>query len=364
MHTSLPRLLVVDDEPANFDVIETQLHGENYDLHYAASGLKVMERLEKFSYDLILLDVMMPIVDGIELCKQIKAHPQHRWTLIIMVTALSGKDDLARCLAAGADDFISKPVSGVEIRARVRSMLRIRSQQEQIKAMVGLRAEMTNTIVHDLRNPLTAILLASSSLMEMELPANVRKKCDRIHGATTRLSGLVDDILVLSKLESGKLTLSLHEVDLANLIGRVVDDMSILAQAKSIQLSWQCEPQLTVKADFNLLRRSLENLVGNAIKYSPSGSQITVTGAMAEGWALVRVADQGVGIPPHRQQAIWERYHSGDVAQTVTAIGLGLSFCKLILEAHGGSVHHENNVPQGSIFTASLPLADAVDKGS
>lgn len=126
-------ILVIDDEPDNFDVVEALFHNENYVLNYASDGLKALELLKKSQPDLILLDVMMPGMDGIELCQRLKDHPGWQMIPIIMVTALTTKEDLARCLAAGADDFISKPVDALELRARVRSMLRISTQHKNIQ---------------------------------------------------------------------------------------------------------------------------------------------------------------------------------------------------------------------------------------
>lgn len=130
-----PSVLVVDDDPDNFDVIETLLSLENYQLSYASQGTKLLDRLEIIHPDVILLDVMLPDIDGIEICQHIKAEPRWQHIPIIMVTALTDKDDLARCLNAGADDFISKPVNGTELRARVRSMLRLSRQHQEIQTL-------------------------------------------------------------------------------------------------------------------------------------------------------------------------------------------------------------------------------------
>jgi len=129
-----PSILVVDDEPNNFDVIETLLGNQDYQLHYAANGQEAIASLHLFKPDVILLDVMMPKIDGIKVCQRIKAIPKWTSVPIIMVTSLTEKNDLARCLAAGADDFISKPVSGIELTARVRSMVRIHQQYQQLAA--------------------------------------------------------------------------------------------------------------------------------------------------------------------------------------------------------------------------------------
>jgi two-component system, sensor histidine kinase and response regulator len=143
-------ILVVDDEPDNFEVLEALLASMNYTLHYASHGQEAIASLAKFDPDLILLDVMMPGIDGIEVCKRIKAMSEWQAVPIVMVTALSGSTDLARCLASGADDFISKPVNGVELRARVHSMLRIKKQHDRIEALSKLQRNSINSLKSNL----------------------------------------------------------------------------------------------------------------------------------------------------------------------------------------------------------------------
>ena len=148
-------ILIVDDEPDNFDTIEALLPSESYQLHYASCGEDAISALEKFAPDVILLDVMMPGLDGFEVCRRIKLMSQWQGVPIIMVTALSGKEDLARCLAAGADDFVNKPVNGLELRARVGSMLRIKKQYDLIQSF----SKLQRNNIHSLANNLNEIRL-------------------------------------------------------------------------------------------------------------------------------------------------------------------------------------------------------------
>jgi len=165
-----PSVLIIDDEPNNFDVIETLLSQQDYQLHYAASGQEAIASLDIFDPDLILLDVMMPGIDGIEVCQQIKAMSKWQAVPIVMVTALSTKSDLANCLTAGADDFISKPVNAIELSARVHSMLRIKHQYDDLQSLLKLREDMVKMVVHDLRNPLAGILLGLELLKRIDYP--------------------------------------------------------------------------------------------------------------------------------------------------------------------------------------------------
>ena len=176
-----PSILVVDDEPNNFDVIETFLSDQDYLLHYAVSGQDAIASLDLFQPDVILLDVMMPGINGIETCRRIKALPQWQPVPIIMVTSLTSKEDLARCIEAGADDFISKPVNSLELRARVKSMLRIKQQYDRLNILYSLQestidvlqnnlnelcSNLAYTLPHELNTPLNGIFGVIGLLVE------------------------------------------------------------------------------------------------------------------------------------------------------------------------------------------------------
>ncbi|MGI0487404.1 hybrid sensor histidine kinase/response regulator [Pantanalinema rosaneae CENA516] len=354
--SSQPSILVIDDEPNNFDVIEMLLLRDGYNLDYATSGLEALKYLDAYLPSVILLDVMMPDINGIELCQQIKAHPVWQPIPVIMVTALNSKEDLARCLDAGADDFVSKPVNGTELRARVRSMLRIKQQHDALQATLQLREDMSNMIVHDLRNPLSSILLAGTVLQLMHLPEKPQRKLDQIMVAGQQLQSLIDSLLVIAKLEAGKLLLHRTEVDLCEIGTAALFDFEAIAAQKRIQLNSQLpEPGESVWVDASLLRRVLDNLLSNAIKFSPCGSQVRLQiDYLAEGHAKIQVADSGSGISPELRQCIFEKYEVGRFLQDVSQTGLGLAFCKMAITAHDGSITVTENQPNGSIFTVEI----------
>lgn len=200
-----PIILVVDDEPDNFDVIEALLPSHDYLFFYTASGEETLQNIDSIKPDVILLDVMMPGLDGIEVCQRLKASDQWRAIPIIMVTALNSKEDLAHCLKAGADDFISKPVNSVELRARLHSMLRIKQQYEQLQTLnelqentidllkrnlETLRGELAKTLPHELNTPLNGIIamldLVLSNLDNMSI-SEIRELLNLCHKSTLRL---------------------------------------------------------------------------------------------------------------------------------------------------------------------------------
>ncbi|MGI0488022.1 hybrid sensor histidine kinase/response regulator [Pantanalinema rosaneae CENA516] len=350
-------ILVIDDEPDNFDVIETLLHSAGYQLHYVPSGQKAIRYLPSFQPDVILLDVMMPDLDGIQVCQQIKADPQWRAVPIIMTTALTAKEDLARCLAAGADDFISKPVNGLELRARVHSMLRIKQQYDNVQTLLQLREDMVNMLVHDLRNPLSSILLATHILKSPGFPIDKQlEKIDHVAIAASQMETMIDSLLIMAKLESGKLILNYTDVDLYAICSSALSNAEAIATQKHLNLLSQLpEPGGMIQVDAAILRRVLDNLLSNAIKFSPSHSQVMLQAEyLPTGGAKIQIADSGPGVRADLQQQIFEKYEIGTLIQNVSQIGLGLAFCKLAIDAHQGSITVTDNVPKGTIFTVTL----------
>ncbi|MEB3214912.1 MAG: hybrid sensor histidine kinase/response regulator [Nostocales cyanobacterium 94392] len=361
-------VLIIDDEPDNFDVIETLLsvgasqasspENHDYQLHYAANGQEAIASLDIFKPDIILLDVMMPGIDGIEVCGRIKAMPRWQSVPIIMVTALNSKEDLANCLKSGADDFISKPVNGVELRARVNSMLRIKHQYDDLQTLLKLREDMVNMVVHDLRNPLTDILLGVEILKSGNYPTdNYQYKLSRIYSSAQALQVLIDDLLTMALLESGKVSPNYKEVYICELIQSVISNFEAIAAKKNQLLVSQLpeESSRKVLIDATMMHRTLDNLLSNAIKFSPHDSQIIFkVEFLTSGHCKIQVIDSGPGVADALQQKIFEKYEIGKSMSNVSQIGLGLAFCKMVVEAHGGEICVKNNQPQGAIFEIIL----------
>lgn len=357
----IPSILVIDDEPNNFEVIETFLDNEAYELHYAANGENIDSVLDVYNPDILLLDVMMPKINGIEVCRSVKANPKWQAIPIIMVTALSSKSDLANCIAAGADDFIGKPINAVELRARTRSMLRIKQQYDNLQDALKLRQDMVNMVVHDLRNPLTSILLGLEILEDDRYPREKqRKKLSQLYASAQMLQTLIDDLLKIALFESGKLCLNRQEIDLREILELITTSFEPIASQRrqSLALTLPEDGDRKISADPAVLRRAIENILSNASKFSPRGSEISLSlDYLSSGDASVRVADLGPGVPPALQQKIFEKYEIGSPMANTSQIGLGLAFCKMVVEAHDGTIGVSSNQPHGAIFEILLKTA-------
>jgi signal transduction histidine kinase len=351
------QILIIDDEPDNFDVIEALLDSEGYELTYVANGKQALELLPAFQPDVILLDVMMPQMNGLQFCQKFKSNHEWKHIPVIMVTALSSKEDLSECIAAGADDFISKPVNGTELRSRVKSMLRIKQQYDSLQEAIQLREDLSNMIVHDLRNPLTSIILSAEMIRvgKLSLERQVQKS-NQIIAAGQQLQSMIDSLLLMAKLDSGKLVLQPSDVDICELCYLAVSDIQPVVNHKNLEIVTHFPTtSQSINLDRNLFRRVIDNLLSNAIKFTrPDTKIILQIEYPAPKKVKIQVIDSGPGVKEELREAIFNKFEIGTFKQAASQIGLGLAFCKMTVEAHGGKIKVESNRPQGAIFTVEI----------
>jgi two-component system sensor histidine kinase/response regulator len=349
----MAKLLIVDDEPSSRAVLHDLLLPDAYEVTEAESGSQALALAHILVPDVIITDVMMPDMDGFELCRRLRADEATRTTPIVAVTALGSKGDMARALDAGATDFISKPVNGVEVRARIRSMVRIAQEQATLRQLLTLRNDLTNMVIHDLRGPLQVMFYSAESF-ERALPKGF-KALARMRTQIIRLQHLIDELLLVAKSEAGVLVAHRAAVDAADLIGLVVEDCRPIAESSDIRLITNAETS-RLYIDPALMRRCLENLVLNAIKFSPRGSTVVVNCQQTDEDFWFEVQDEGAGVPTEERATIFERFSVGaQSASNISQIGLGLAFCKIAVEAHGGTISVRPAVGPGSVFRVTLP---------
>lgn len=362
-----PQILVVDDEPTARDTLEAFLHPENYHLIFATSGFEALDYLQNIEPDVILLDVMMPGLSGYEVCQRIKAHEDWRHIPLILVTALNSKAEVIRGLDAGADEFLSKPVNGFELRARVRSMLRIKHQYDQLAATLKLREDLATMIVHDMRAPLTLILALNELLLEEAavVPVHLVQHISQSYQQAKRLQAFVNDLLTTAKVENDHLILKCSMVDVNQLLLELQQSYQVIAQSKGINFVLETSfiGQRPVGLDYNLFYRLLDNLLLNAFKFSQTGSTITVRVEYLDppnslqtpaNTIRIKVIDEGLGIPIEYRERIFDKFEIIAAERNISQVGLGLAFCKLVVEAHGGRIWVEVNEPHGSIFVVEI----------
>lgn len=346
------RILIVDDQPDNLRLLSSMLADEGYDVRRALSGTLALRTVSVNPPDLILLDINMPELSGYEVCERLKADANTRNIPIIFLSASNSEHDKVHAFEVGGVDYITKPFQVREVLARVATQL-------NLQHLKRLRENLSRMLVHDLRSPLSGISLSASALLRRDyLDADDHSLLQTIYATSQRLNHMLNDLLVTAKLEAGQLMLNPTVVDLPGLITASVQGLTAEAKAKEVTISTHCSPiSHAVNVDENLFRRVVDNLIGNAIKFSPVGGtvQVVLESAPEEsnGTTIVTVIDEGMGVPNHQRQQIFQAYETGQSIEGVSQIGLGLSFCKLVVEAHGGQITVTDNQPTGARFTVT-----------
>jgi len=362
------RVLIVDDELTSRDTLRAQLEADDIEIIQASSGREAFQRMPELVPDVILLDIMMPEMDGYEICRQLKQSPSYRHIPIILVTTLDSVQDRVRGLDAGADEFITKPVTRVELQARVRTMLRIKTQYDDLERLLDLRQALSYMIVHDLRNPLAAVMLYLQLLKRKGgvAPDQVRY-LELALTESQKMSNFLDDMLMLAKMERGKLALSRSPMFMDRVVMHVREKFEPLADAQGVALATSVQEQpYSLTGDVTLLQRVVENLVGNALKFAPAQTTVTVSveypraqtgGNGAPGLAQVRISvqDQGRGIPPDDMVRMFDQYEAVFMKEHgKSELGLELAFCRMVAEAHGGRIYAANNPDGGANITVEI----------
>ena len=353
-------VLVVEDEEKSRRLMRDLLEAHSYRVAEAADGEEALRLIADTPPDLVLLDVMMPKLDGIAVCRRLQADERTQPIPVLLVTALHDRADRIRGIAAGATDYITKPVDTAEVLLRVRNALRAKHLYDQRNLLLRMREELSDMIVHDIRNPLLAITLCASALKDRQSPAEAARLAALILDQTQHLEGFVSDLLTVAKMEQGHLSLQRTHTDLAELGRAAFRCHQMMAEAKSIRLELAA-PSGPCLADVDpgLLERLLSNLIANAIKFSPAHTCVTLRLQPAESDGTpcrIHVEDEGPGIPLGYRETVFDKFGVVEMRGLgVPQTGLGLALCRMVAEAHGGRIFVEAREPRGSIFTVELP---------
>jgi signal transduction histidine kinase len=368
-------ILLVDDVRANLTALEAILASSEYDVVSVQSGSDALEQLERRRFAVVLLDLQMPVMDGIETAVRIHrlARKNGRQIPIIFVTGVDpDRQRILRAYASGAVDFIQKPLEPEIIVAKVavfadlfRARERLLAEVEErrrLERVVRARDDLLAIVAHDLRSPLHIALLGAKqleALAEGGPPGSTSKVLGSIVRAVERMSRLVSDLLDLAKLEAGQvLPMQLKKHDIVGLTREVSEFLEPLVSAKKLTLATDLGDPAHVLCDSDRVRQVLANLIGNAIKFTPAGGDIHV-GAHREGDEIVvSIADTGSGIPDEQIAHVFQRYWQEEGRRNRGA-GLGLYIVKAIVDAHGGRVGVESVAGKGSTFHFALKTVDA-----
>lgn len=365
---SAKRVLIVDDDVSNRDALRAQLEADDFEVVQAASGREALQRLPELVPDVILLDVEMPEADGYDVCRQLKQSTYYRHIPVILLTPQDAQPDWGRGLDAGADEFLARPVAGMELHARVRTMLRIKTQYDELERLLQLRQALSAMIVHDLRNPLAAVMLYLQLLKRKGGVALEQQRfLEFALSESQKMSNFLDDMLMLAKMERGKLTLTRSPISMERIVAQVREKFEPLAEAQGVTLAIRVQEQpYALTADVTLFQRVVENLMANALKFAPAQSAVTLVvdyphtpnpAGSARGSTQVRVSvlDQGRGIPPDDMVRMFDQYEAVYMKEHgKSELGLELAFCRMVAEAHGGRIFAANNPDRGAVITVEI----------
>jgi two-component system, sensor histidine kinase and response regulator len=362
---SSPSILVVDDTPANLQMLADMLKRRGYRARPVPSGRLALQAAKADPPDLILLDINMPVMDGYEVCGELKKDPTLAAIPVIFISAYGETVDKMRAFAVGGVDYVTKPFQVEEVEARVSVHVQLCRQKRELEALLnrqreleGLRDSMVHMIVHDLRAPLTATFNYLDMVREQEAGFISPESTQNLDLATKSCRWMVQMVNVLldaSKIEAGQMHLHVVECDVGMVLLDAIDIIRSLADERNVMFQ---PTHLRATLDRDVVARVVQNLVSNAVKLTPPGGEVRVSLNRTDDTLRVEVTDHGPGIAVEHHPKIFEKFGQLDtnVRQSIPSSGLGLYFCKLAIEAHGGRIGVVSEVGLGSTFWFELPM--------
>ena len=359
-------ILVVDDTPANLQVLVGMLKERGHRVRPVLEGRLALRAAKAEVPDLVLLDINMPDMNGFEVCEQLKADPKLADTPVIFISGNNETADKVRAFSVGGVDYVTKPFQMAEVEARVATHLELRRKRrelqesyEALRRLESLRDSLVHMVVHDLRSPLAAIS-ACLEVIKWDAEEQHRRELasdveTALH-ATRTIIRLVNSVLDVSKMEGTEMRLQFAPSDIAAVARESVDELESLVGTRLLVRDWPDEPVMAL-VDRDVVARVMQNLLGNALKFTPSAGSITVAVEANDDMVRVAVSDTGPGIPREYRERVFEKFGQVEAAShgQKFSTGLGLTFCRLAVEAHGGRIGVDSEVGHGSTFWFVLP---------
>jgi len=356
-------ILVVDDQPINLKVIASVLNQE-YSLSIANNGVNALKMLEKGLPSLILLDIMMPEMDGFEVCQKIKENEKTKDIPVIFLTAKTDIKDIIKGFDYGAADYITKPFNTTEMKEMNQKLLlsqeAVKSANQQLEQSNKEKDKFFSIIAHDLKSPFNGILGLSEMLRDeaKDLDTDsIVKYANLIHSSTQHTFELLKNLLEWARMQQGRIPFTPKPFLLNNLVNHEIKGLLNVANQKNIELINGLRENVTLTADENMIRTVLRNLVANAIKFTPKNGKIKIDAQPGSSAVEVSVSDTGLGMSQETIAKLFkiETSFTKKGTENETGTGLGLILCKEFIEKHSGRIWVESKEGQGSIFSFSIP---------
>ena len=362
------KILIVDDVVSNVLLLKILLTNEKFQVCTASNGNQCIEMAKSEHPDLILLDVMMPDLNGFDTAVILKKDATTQEIPIIFLTALNNPSDLVKGFQVGANDFLTKPFNKEELVMRVMHQIQLVAakriivrQNEELKRTISNRDKMYSVIAHDLRSPMASIRMVLNLAVNVVSPETVGDEIfgllDKANRESEETHDLLDNLLKWTKSQTGRLNVVYQDIDLDDIVPGVVDIFKMIAEMKKIDLKYlPADEKLTVRADNDMIKTIIRNFLSNAVKFTPEGKAIEVFYKREGEFARISVRDHGVGIAPERVESI---FHKGETTYGTggeEGSGLGLQLCQDFARKNGGEAQVESTLGEGSTFSFTIPL--------
>ena len=357
-------VLIVEDTIDTLRLLSDLLSEQGYDVRAVTNGRQAIQAVARDPPDLILLDIGLPEVDGYEVCRHLRASEGSRDVPVIFITALTDTVDKVQAFEAGGVDYVTKPFQVEEVLARVKAHVALRRAQAELadsftrlRALEQLRDGMVHLVIHDMRSPLASLLMDLRFLKGSAgaLSDDGQEALQSALKAVREMTAMASDVLDVSRLETSSMPIERAVWDLTRMAREVCSVLETAGIERAVDVETAGTAEVT--CDGALVRRVMENFVSNGIRYSPASTRVRIS--IASGNEAVRVAvhDQGAGVAPEDREKIFEKFGTLEDRRESSyhSVGLSLPFCKLAIEAHGGTIGVDSGVPAGCTFWFELP---------
>jgi two-component system, sensor histidine kinase and response regulator len=355
-------ILIIDDVPKNIQLVAKFLTREGYMLYFAQSGETALKQIESKTFDLILLDVMMPGMDGFEVCQRINEMENSKDIPVIFLTAKTDDEAIAKGFQMGGVDYLTKPFNPTELIARVKTHLKLRQREKELKELNATKDTLLSVISHDLRTPffnimgLGELLLSNYEEYDEEM---IKELITNMVDASRVTHNLLDNLLNWTRVQTGKIKYEPNYFDLEEVIKETLQLIGSQAKSKEVVCNYEISERCGVYADPNMIRAIFRNLLTNAIKYTSRGGSVTIKVKKINGFVRIDIIDTGVGMPEEKVKNLFSGSEliSTPGTEQEPGTGFGLVLTSDFVSKNHGEISVTSIEGKGSTFTFTLPLS-------
>jgi signal transduction histidine kinase len=363
---SRQKVLIVDDVAKNIQLVANFLKQSGYEINYALSGKAAIRHVKKDHFDLILLDIMMPEMDGFEVCEKLKEDERTKDLPVIFLTAKTDIESVTKAFEIGGIDYITKPFNKAELLARVKTHLELQLQKKNLSELNATKDKFFSIIAHDLRSPLNQLIGLSEILQNMiksDQTEDAIRMVNIINESAKSGRMLLENLLEWSRSQTGSMNFSPETLDLSTISDEIIDLVAQNARQKEITIASNIKNGITAFADANMIKTILRNLISNSIKFTFKGGAIQLDAKVSKDKVTYSVTDNGIGIDENDIKKLFRLdVNPKTIGQSKEkGTGLGLILCKEFVEINGGEIWAKSEFGKGSSFLFRLPIGE--DKG-